>query len=62
MLIHGLQTIAAGRVELGARDNGIHGISVQAGDDIALTSNNIFGLCSGGSDGVFPRTVYHLVQ
>ncbi len=61
MTIHGLQVVAAGDVELGARDEGINGISVQAGQDITLTSNNAFGLCSGGAPDLFTVPYYRLV-
>jgi len=60
--IYGMQAVAGGRVELGARDQGIHGISIQAGDDIMLTSSNEFGLCSGGGDGTFTHAYYRLVE
>ena len=46
MSFNGVQIVAAGDVELGARDMGINGINVQSGADITLTSNNMFGLCS----------------
>jgi hypothetical protein len=61
MTIDGLQVVAAGDVELGARDDGIRGISVQAGQDITLTSNNAFGLCSGGAPNLFVTPYYRLV-
>jgi hypothetical protein len=61
MTIDGLQVVAAGDVELGARDDGIRGISVQAGQDITLTSNNAFGLCSGGAPNLFVIPYYRLV-
>jgi hypothetical protein len=60
-LINGLQIVAAGNIELGAQDNGINGISAQAGGDITLTSNNAFGLCSGGAPGLFTVPYYRLV-
>ena len=41
----GLQIIAAYDVQFTARNVGVHGINVQAGHDIFLTSNNDFGLC-----------------
>ena len=62
MRINGLQVVAAGNVELGARDQGINGISVQAGQDIKLTSNNMFGLCSGGAPNLFTVNYYRLVH
>jgi len=61
MSINGLQVVAAGTVELGARDMGINGISVQSGEDIKLTSNNMFGLCSGGAPDLFTAYYYKLV-
>jgi len=61
MSINGLQVVAAGDVELGARDMGINGISVQSGQDIRLTSNNMFGLCSGGAPDLFTVSYYKLV-
>jgi len=57
----GVQIVAAGDVELGARDMGINGISVQSGHDIKLTSNNMFGLCSGGAPNLFTVNYYRLV-
>ena len=62
MMINGLQVVAAGSVELGARDQAAKGISVQAGEDITLTSNNIFGLCSGGTDTTLTKASYRLVK
>jgi hypothetical protein len=62
MMINGLQVVAAGDVELGARDMAINGISVQAGQDIMLTSNNVFGLCSGGSPATLTKVSYRLVK
>jgi len=59
--IDGVQMVAAGDVELGAADQGINGISVQSGQDITLTSNNMFGLCSGGAPGLFTVDYYRLV-
>ncbi len=61
MLVNGLQVVAAGDVELGARDQGINGISVQSGGDIRLTSNNVFGLCAGGAPDLFTVPYYRLV-
>ncbi len=54
--------MAAGDVELGARDMGINGISVQTGGNITLTSNNMFGLCSGGAPDLQTVAYYRLVQ
>ena len=61
MRIEGLQVVAAGDVELGARDRGINGISVQSGQDITLNSNNAFGPCSGGAQDLFTVPYYRLV-
>jgi len=57
----GVQIVAAGDVELGAADQGVNGISVQSGHDITLTSNNMFGLCSGGAPNLFTVDYYRLV-
>jgi len=57
----GVQIVAAGDVELGARDMGINGISVQSGHDITLTSNNMFGLCSSNVPNLFTVDYYRLV-
>jgi hypothetical protein len=59
--IDGVQMVAAGDVELGAGDLGVNGISVQTGGDITLTSNNMFGLCSGGAPSLFTVPYYRLV-
>jgi len=59
--IDGVQIVARGDVELGASDMGINGISVQTGEDITLTSNNMFGLCSGGAPDLFTVPYYRLV-
>ena len=61
MAFNGVQIIAAGDIELGARDQGINGINAHAGQDIRLTSNNMFGICSGGSPDFFPVWYYRLV-
>ena len=61
MTVSGVQIVAAGDVDLGARDMGVNGISVQAGQDISLTSNNMFGLCSGGAPNLFTVPYYRLV-
>ncbi len=61
MTINGLQIVAAGDVDLGARDMGVNGISVQTGGNITLTSNNMFGLCSGGAPDLFTVDYYRLV-
>jgi len=59
--IDGVQMVALGDIHLGARDSGINGISAQAGGDITLTSNNQFGLCSGGAPNLFTVKYYRLV-
>ena len=56
-----VQIVAAGDVDLGARDMGVNGISVQAGGQIDLTSINMFGLCSGGASDLFTVKYYRLV-
>ena len=58
----GVQIVASGDVDLGARDMGINGINVQAGGDISLTSNNMFGLCSGGAPNLQTVAYYRLVH
>jgi len=58
---NGVQIVASGDVDLGARDEGINGINVQAGGDITMTSNNAFGLCSGGAPQLFTVNYYRLV-
>jgi len=59
---NGVQIVAAGDVHLGARDMGINGINVQAGHDITLTSNNAFGICSGGAPNLQTVAYYRLVR
>ena len=59
--IDGVQMVAKGDIELGARSAGINGISAQAGGNITLTSNNQFGLCSGGAPNLFTVKYYRLV-
>lgn len=61
MELNGVQVVAAGDVDLGARDQGINGINIQAGGDITLTANNVFGLCSGGAPTLFTVDYYRLV-
>ena len=58
----GVQIVASGDVDLGARDMGINGINVQAGGDISLTRNNMFGLCSGGAPNLQTVAYYRLVH
>ncbi len=60
-VINGVQMVARGDIELGARDEGINGISAQSGDNITLTSNNVFGLCDGGAPDLFTVPYYRLV-
>ena len=59
---NGVQIVAAGDVELGARDMGINGINVQAGGRVDLTSNNAFGICSGGAPNLQVVAYYRLVR
>jgi hypothetical protein len=58
---NGVQIVAAGDVNLGARIEGINGLNVQAGHDITMTSNNAIGLCSGGAPQLFTVDYYRLV-
>jgi len=57
----GVQIVSGGDVHLGARDQGINGISVQSAKSIYLESNNMFGLCSGGAPNDFWVPFYRLV-
>jgi len=59
--IDGVQMVAKGDIELGARDMGINGISAQSGQNVDLTSNNMFGLCSGNTDALLTVDYYRLV-
>jgi len=59
--IDGVQMVAKGDIDLGARDMGINGISAQSGGNITLTSNNQFGLCSDGAPDLFTVDYYRLV-
>jgi hypothetical protein len=59
--IDGVQIVALGDIFLGARDMGINGISAQSGGTIKMTSNNMFGLCSGGAPNLFTVKYYRLV-
>lgn len=61
MTMDGVQIVAAGDIELGARDEGIRGINAQAGGDITLTSNDAFGQCTGGAPALFTSWYYRLV-
>ena len=56
-----VQMVAKGDIELGARDEGINGISAQSGGNITLCSNNQFGLCSGGAPDLFTEPYCRLV-
>lgn len=58
---NGVQVISAKHVELGSSDHGVKGLSVQAGGNITLSSNNKFGLCSG-EDPLLTRHYYRLVM
>ncbi len=58
---NGVQIVAAGDVNLGARIQGINGINVQAGHDITMTSNNAAGLCTGGAPQLLTVNYYRLV-
>jgi hypothetical protein len=57
---HGLRVVAGGDVHFNSNIEGVWGISVQAGSDIDLQSNNNFGLCAGGNPGN-PAYQYRLV-
>ena len=59
--IDGVQLVANGEIALGAETQGIRGISAQAGGDITMTSNNMFGLCQGGVPDFFTAWYYRLV-
>ena len=58
---NGVQIVATGDVNLGARIESINGINVQAGHDITMTSNNAIGLCTGGAPQLFTVDYYRLV-
>lgn len=58
---NGVQVVSAKHVELGTSDQGVKGLSVQAGGNITLSSNNKFGLCSG-EDPLLTRQHYRLVM
>jgi hypothetical protein len=59
---NGVQIVATGDVDLGARDMGINGINVQAGGNITLTSNNAFGICATGAPNLQTVAYYRLVH
>lgn len=61
MTLNGVQIVAKGDIALGARRNGTNGINAHAGQDIRLTSSNMFGICSGGSPQFFPVWYYRVV-
>ena len=59
--LHGVQIGAQGNVHIAAQAFGINGISVQAGGQIQVTSNNGYGLCQGGAPSLFTADYYRLV-
>lgn len=59
--IDGVQMVAKGEIALGAETEGINGISAQAGGNIDMASNNMFGLCQGGTPDLFTAWYYRLV-
>ena len=61
MTINGVQVVAKGNIALAARENGTNGINAHAGQDIRLTSSNMFGICTGGSPQFLPVWYYRLV-
>lgn len=61
MTINGVQVVAKGDVNLGARELGINGINIQSGGNIVLTESNMFGLCSGGTPQFSPIYYHRLV-
>lgn len=58
---NGVQVVSTMNVELGASDEGVRGLAVQAGGNITLTSNNQFGLCNG-DDPLLTNQHYRLVS
>ena len=50
---HGLRIVAEYDVKITSNNVGVYGISVEAGRNIDMSSNNEFGLCTGGVPGVF---------
>ena len=60
--IDGVQMVASGDIALGASATGVNGISAQAGGDIDMTSNNMFGLCAGGTPQVARYFYWRLVR
>ena len=59
--LYGVQMVVQGNVHIAAQAFGINGISIQAGGEIQVTSNNGFGLCSGGAPNLFTADYYRLV-
>jgi hypothetical protein len=59
--LNGVQIVAAGKVQIAAKTDGINGISVQAGGKIKLTSNGTFGGCGAGTPNLFTMNYYRLV-
>lgn len=58
---NGVQVVSAKNVELGASDEGVKGLAVQAGGNITLSSNNAFGLCNGDDPLLLTNQHYRLV-
>ena len=50
---HGLRIVSGGNVKFTSMNVGVYGISVQAKNKIDMSSNNEFGLCTGGVPGQF---------
>ncbi len=59
---NGVQVVTSKHAELGASDEGVKGLSVQAGGNISLTSNNSFGLCNGDDPLLLTHRRYRLVM
>jgi len=58
---NGFQAISAKNVTLGASDEGVKGLSVQARGNIYLSSGNSFGLCNGDDPLLMTYHYYRLV-
>ena len=58
---NGVQIVSSKDVTLGSSDEGVKGISVQARGNIYLSSNNMYGLCSGGDPLLITQPFYRLV-
>ena len=58
---NGVQFISAKDVTMGASDEGVKGLSVQAGGNIFLSSGNMFGLCPGDDPLLFTHHYTRLV-